>query len=224
MKKPPRQDVGSLTLRDLVVRIAMGGAVLACFFSLLYLFNQWYLQSRSLPSLHGEQILVPLDNNAIDSASPTGGNTPAPQENADPQLTFFHTLSGNEQAPCVNPPDQPKQGSDVKPAAVPPTAASGTGAASPSASSISENQGTAKPPGAYAVQVASFPSLASAESFQKHLQESGVTSYVFEARLESGATWYRVRVGSRLSRAEAESLAEKVRKQAAVSPMVVNVR
>ena len=81
MKKQPHRDLGSLTMKELLVRITVGACIVFSFFSVVYYINQWYLLSRSVPE---EKILVPLDSA---SSSPNAGKKPSEQQSSAQDLT-----------------------------------------------------------------------------------------------------------------------------------------
>lgn len=68
----------------------------------------------------------------------------------------------------------------------------------------------------YLVQIASYRDKQEAEEAQARLSGRGVAAYLVESRLADKSVWYRLRVGRHLSKSEAEQLAVKSGKGAAI--------
>jgi len=77
------------------------------------------------------------------------------------------------------------------------------------------------PAHSWTVQVAAYRSAESAAVLQSSLAASGYDAYVVPSAGEDGTVRYRVRVGSYLSRSEAEKIAERLRSERAVAAFVV---
>ena len=218
MEKRPHRNLGSLTIKELLLRITVAACIICSFFSLIYYINQWYLLSRLVS---GEKILVSLDN--APSNPDADKKPPSDQSASAPDLTFFKSLTEKTSPyPTKDPaPSGPKKAS--KPAD--PRSVTTSGAPLPGqlpSATPSPSQTALKPkPTAYAVQAGAFQDRSSAESLRKSLQKKGFSAYIVEARLGNGAKWYRVRVGKLLPRAEAERLAQRLRMQANLKPYVV---
>jgi cell division septation protein DedD len=69
---------------------------------------------------------------------------------------------------------------------------------------------------AFVVQIASYREQQDADKAQARLNAKGIAAYVVESKLPDSSVWYRVRVGKRLSKAEAQELAGKAGKGAVV--------
>jgi cell division septation protein DedD len=77
----------------------------------------------------------------------------------------------------------------------------------PSASTTS----TSADEGQFAVQVASTKERKEAEELLSRLKGKGYAAVISESKVEGKGTWFRVRVGKRLSRADAEDLAARLK-------------
>jgi DedD protein len=77
---------------------------------------------------------------------------------------------------------------------------------------------TAKPGEGFAVQVAALTDRREADGIAKRLSGKGYSAYVMNPT--AGTTMYRVRVGSFKTQAEANSVAEKLKKEERVNPWV----
>lgn len=78
----------------------------------------------------------------------------------------------------------------------------------------------------YSVQVASSPNREDSERLVKRFGQFGYQAYVMEADLAEKGVWYRVRVGNRSTRAQAEALQDELVTKASElvnSPYVIKV-
>lgn len=220
MEKETPQSQGDFNPSTLPIRLVIGGAVMVAFFVLLYLIDQWYVRSRSQPE---QQKLVTLDE-PVTTSEQAASKASNPKTSSDPDLTFFKSLTETQDPRLMTPPP-PLPPSKDKP--IPP---SSTGLPSQVASAPPQPSTPVQPPQAsapaaaltYAIQVGSFQSLMSAEEVRDRLKKAGFSSYIVSAEIEKGKNWYRVRVGTRLPRGDAEVLAERVRNQANLSPLVIS--
>ncbi len=153
---------------------------------------------------------------------PQAAEKPAPPPPAAP-LTFYKTLSegGGKGAigsglnlkkpePALSAP-RPSQKAAPIPAAVTAPPAE-TDAEAEAAPAVEKPEAS----GRFVVQIASFRGQQEADKAQAKLVAKGVAAYVMESKLKDNVVWYRLRVGRHLSKAEAEEIAGKAGKGAAV--------
>ena len=81
---------------------------------------------------------------------------------------------------------------------------------------------TPPPPGSqfWTVQVSAYRSRGLAEELKKSLRTGGYDAYLVQVASEDGKSRYRVRVGSYVSKVEAERVAERLRTERSLSPFV----
>lgn len=211
--RPKRQPVGRyMATFLLMLGLAYGGGFLTA----------WYLYRPS--TLATAQAKV----KTAGQAAPRQQVAPQPQPAAPPKtgqdvpLSFYENLQkGNKSiigsglnpqkgqeaaaakiaAPASNPPQQvaKKQPDSQQPQINPST--------SPS---------PAQEEGRFAVQVVSTKERKEAEDLASRLKGKGYAAVVSESKVEGKGTWFRVRVGKRLSRTAAEELAARLKSGAVV--------
>lgn len=74
--------------------------------------------------------------------------------------------------------------------------------------------------GSWAVQLAAFRERADAESLRDTVREAGFEAFIDQTR-DAGGNWWRVRVGPRAQRADAEALKTKLKQELGQSGLVV---
>ncbi|HEX9125606.1 MAG TPA: SPOR domain-containing protein [Methylomirabilota bacterium] len=75
-------------------------------------------------------------------------------------------------------------------------------------------------PALWSVQVAAFKTQAQAAALQQQLKKTGFDAYVASAPASDGQTNYRVRIGTFKSKADAQSMAERVRSERSLAAFV----
>lgn len=82
-------------------------------------------------------------------------------------------------------------------------------------------RGDASAPGNWAVQLAAYRSRVDADALMKRARDSGFDAFVDEVAGPDGH-WWRVRVGPRIERADAEQLAQRVKSRLTIDGIVVS--
>lgn len=118
------------------------------------------------------------------------------------KLTFYRTLTGP--AVPMPPPSRP-----------PTTGSSGRARRAPEGSAASVSGAD----GPYTVQVVAYRTRTAAHATERKLRDAGFQAYVISLQA-NGRTTYRVRVGRFATRARAEQLAERLRKEHGLTPFV----
>jgi len=210
-KNRPRRESGPLIfLKWLIAFTAVFGTGVG---------TGWYLKGLRTP-----QPVLPAPAPKKELPAAPAAEAPAPKP--DQPLTFYKTLpqggkgaigtglnlkknepasAPHEQAPPA--PAAPNASAPVAPAAGPAAPAGGTPPAD------AKGDGTR-----YVVQLASYRDKQEALSAQGKLTEKGTAAYLVESRLPDKGIWYRLRVGRKLTKAEALEMAAKFGKGAAVLP------
>ena len=146
----------------------------------------------------------------IDLTAPAARATPVPVDNTPPP----------KPEPAAASTELPMETVDVESTSRPETLPSVEPSAEKTPSPQNDNTGGAGDDSAWVVQLGSFASQANADRLAGQLKSRGYKAFV--SRLDSGSrTRYRVRVGPEQERAQAETLAERLRRdgrQAVVIP------
>lgn len=156
---------------------------------------------------------------------PEPQQAPPPQPPQDPQLTFYKTLPAggngvmgtglNLKKPEPHPPASRQAAVPAAPPAAAPAQAPG---ASPAPQGAPAEQGEAENQAHFLVQVASYRDKQEAVTAQSKLSAKGLPAYLVELKDSDKGTWYRLRVGRHLTKAEAGDMASKCGKGALVLP------
>ncbi|UFS69863.1 SPOR domain-containing protein [Geomonas sp. RF6] len=128
---------------------------------------------------------------------------------AEPSLTFYNTLPAGSKGAI---------GSGINTNLKKPEAPPAQSAAPAPAADAESAAKTAPAEGRFVVQVASYRDKAEADAAQAKLAEKGLAAYVAESRSQENGVWYRLRIGKRLSKEDAEGISAKVGKGAIVLP------
>jgi len=203
--RPRRESGGMVMLLGMVACAGVFGAGFAA---------GWFVKGARTPTQ--PIIMAP----AVKKAEPVAPELPP---KTDVPLTFYKTLpAGGKGAMGTGLNPKKPEGSGAQresqtavPVAPAPAAASAVAA---SANPPQATAAPAKPEGAirYVVQLASYHEKPEALSAQSKLNEKGTAAYLVESRVPDKGTWWRLRVGRRLSKAEATELAAKFGKGAVV--------
>lgn len=147
----------------------------------------------------------------------------APKTGQDVPLSFYENLQKGNKS-IIGSGLNPQKGQEA-PSAKTPTSSPGTHqqAAKKQPESVQPQTKSAPSPpappaeeGRFAVQVASTKERKEAEELVSRLNGKGYAAAVSESKVEGKGTWFRVRVGRRLSRADAEDLAARIKSGAVV--------
>jgi cell division septation protein DedD len=149
----------------------------------------------------------------------------------DQKLTFYQTLTaplGRGSADASPRHDnKPKSGSSPEagrgePSTPPPypyASRAETSVGKPE-SIAADDKSAAEQSGPWAVQAAAFKTQAQADALQKQLKKSGLDAYVTQMTGSDGQVNYRVRVGTFMSKAEAQRVAERVRGERSLAAFI----
>ena len=118
------------------------------------------------------------------------------------EFTFYETLSDKKVDPEKSP--------DLKAAVVSSKSQEIPAAKENEASIVGANSEKVGGAGSYTIQVGSFRSQENADSLSSGLTSKGYSTEVYSQNLED-EVWYRVRVGSYLTKKEAEEAGEKLK-------------
>lgn len=208
-KNRPRRESGGLVL--LMWLVAFAGTFGVGFGA------GWFVKgARKQPA---PVVLAP----AVKKEEPTPA---AEQPKAEVPLTFYKTLPAGGKGAMgtglnLKKPEAPAAAREVPPApANAPAAAPSTDGTAADSSDVAAPVPAAKAQGAsrFVVQLASYREKQEALTAQSKLAEKGTAAYLVESRVPDRGTWYRLRVGRHLTRAEAGDLAGKYGKGAVVLP------
>ncbi|GFO57213.1 SPOR domain-containing protein [Geomonas sp. Red276] len=212
-KNRPRKEPGGLfaLIAVAVLAFTFGAGV----------FTGWLLFKGHKPQV------VQAAPPAVKTVEPTPAAPPPQAPAPDTPLTFYKTLPAGGKAPMGTglnlktpeaPPPANRPPQAAGPAGAPATTAP-TAPAPPAASAAAAGApGKEEGQGHFVVQIASYRSKPEADAAQGQLSSKGVAAYVVESKVAGKGVWYRVRVGHRLSKAEAEAIAGKSGKGALVLP------
>jgi DedD protein len=150
------------------------------------------------------------------AADASSARSPAPLQSP---LAADQPARATEQKPPDPLPDSPPHKAPPTASVEPTTAAAGT--APDTASTSARSEPAAPVQGTWSVQVGAFGSADSARKLVTRLEAEGFEAYVSTARRE-GKTLHRVRVGSEAGRAEAESLAGRLKARGLPVSVVAN--
>jgi cell division protein FtsN len=185
--RPRKQPAGLFVLLSLVVLLFTFGAGVV---------TGWLLKKEpKAPAVAAQP--SKKEEAALPAAKP---GSPAP----DTPLTFYKTLPAGGKGVIGS-------GLNLK-KADPPVSATRPVQAAPEAAAPEEKQESA----AFVVQIASYREQQDADKAQAKLNAKGIAAYVVESKLPDNSVWYRIRVGKRLSKAEAQELAGKAGRGAVV--------
>lgn len=214
-KNRPRRESGGLVL--LMWLVAFAGTFGVGFGA------GWFVKgTRKQPA---PVVLAP----AVKKEEPTPA---AEQPKAEVPLTFYKTLPAGGKGAMgtglnLKKPEAPAAAREVPPAPANAPASAPAAPAAPSAEgAAADSSGVAAPVQAakaqgasrFVVQLASYREKQEAVAAQSKLAEKGTAAYLVESRVPDRGTWYRLRVGRHLTRAEAGDLAAKYGKGAVVLP------
>ncbi|MCM0083234.1 SPOR domain-containing protein [Geomonas sp. Red32] len=215
-KNRPRKEPGGLfaLIAVAVLAVTFGAGV----------FTGWLLFKGRKPQM------VQAAPPAVKTVEPTPAAPPPQTPAPDTPLTFYKTLPAGGKAPMgsglnLKSPEAPAPasrlpqpaGNAAAPAATAPAAPAppvAPAASAPTAGAPGKEEGQAH----FVVQIASYRSKQEADAAQTQLGSKGVAAYVVESKVAGKGVWYRVRIGHRLSKAEAESIAAKNGKGSLVLP------
>jgi len=216
MVKQPQPVRDSLSLRQLLKRIALGGAIIISFCGILFLANAWYLIVRTHPET--QKLISETESKAVAPRAPDEAAHQSQDEPSQEDLTFFKSLTDTKENEVPLPPEAASDRSIPSTASLPNQAA----AAPPKTGSAA---GQKKPEiASYAVQIGAFKSLAAAEKVQARLKQEGLNTSVVKATFADGSVWYRVRMAAHLPRPEAEALASRLKKDGNLNPALIPVK
>lgn len=205
-KNRPRRESGPLIFLKWLIAFA---AVFGTGFG-----AGWYLKGLRKPA---QVVLAPAVKKEAPPAPAAEATAPQPEV----PLTFYKTLPAGGKGAIgtglnlkkAEPAPPPHEAAPAAPATpVAPAAGAAPATAAPGAT---EGKGDNV---RYVVQLASYRDKQEALSAQGKLTEKGTAAYLVESRLPDKGTWYRLRVGRKLTKAEALEMAAKFGKGAAVLP------
>lgn len=204
--RPRRESGGMVMLLGIIACAGVFGAGFAA---------GWFVKGARTPI---QPVIVAP---AVKKAEPVAPELPP---KTDVPLTFYKTLPAGGKGAMgtgLNPKKPDSSGAQREPQAPVPVAPAAPAAATAVVASENPAQATAapaKPEAAtrYVVQLASYHEKPEALSAQSKLTEKGTAAYLVESRVPDKGTWWRLRVGRRLSKAEAIELAAKFGKGAVV--------
>ena len=193
----------------LILGLAYGGGFLTA----------WYLYRPS--NLTAAQALarktLPAAPGGQTAAQPQPANPPASTGHEVP-LSFYETLQKGNKSIIGSGLNPQKGEAPVAKGAPPPQPVSQPVATHPPQAQPQSK--TAPPPlageGKFTVQVASTKERKEAEELVARLVGKGYAAMSTESKVEGKGTWFRVRVGRHLARAEAEELAARLKSGAVV--------
>ncbi len=145
--------------------------------------------------------------------APTGTQATAGQQTAPgtptPPLSFYKTLPSGQKSEVLGSGINAKEERPQTPPK----------ATKPAEKVISTEKTAARPAGgSFTVQIASFSLKSEAEAMKGKMAAKGYSVNIVESRQGDKGTWYRVRVGSRLSQDAARELKGKLGRDAIVIP------
>jgi len=152
------------------------------------------------------------------AAVPAPTPTPPPQQKAagsatpaGQQLSFYENLPRGQKNAVLGSGINEK----AKPATAPPPTMQAAAAAAPKPAAETQVTTEKSPaattaPAGWLVQVAAFSSQKEAENLKTKLAAKGYNASVMETHLNDKGTWYRVRIGRRMSREAAQDIAERI--------------
>lgn len=191
--RPRNQSVGRIVLLSVAALLVSFGAGVS---------TGWYLfkdaakaapAAVAQPAKQAEPAPVPV---------PAAGGPEAP-------LTFYKTLPAGGKGVIGS-------GLNLKKSEPPASAPRPAPVAAPEAATGADEKQEAA--SGYVVQIASYRDKPEADKAQAKLSRKGVAAYVVESKSQDQASWYRLRVGRRLTKPEAEQLASEAGKGALVLP------
>ena len=214
--RPRRQPVGLY----LVFLAGVVGAAYGLGFG-----TAWYLYRPAAQARKAPQPAAAVSATAAKPARPAAAAAPVVQpaapaaKGAEVPLTFYETLPKGGKSIIgtgLNPKKDERPGV-ARPASAPPAAKGDKAAkAAKPAEQVKAGKENASP--RFSVQVASYKEKKEADLIREKLAAKGLPALTVETRIEGKGTWYRVKVGQRLSRQEAEALAARLGKGALVIP------
>ena len=153
-----------------------------------------------------------------------------PAPGIDQKLTFYQTLTaplGRGSADASQrpedktkaPPVPERARAEPPPPSYPYASRGETIVEKPEASLVAATRAQTDP-ALWSVQVAAFKTQAQADALQQQLKKTGVDAYVASAPARDGQTNYRVRIGTFKSKADAQSMAERVRSERSLAAFV----
>ena len=196
--RPRKEPAGLFALLSAVVLLCCFGAGV---------LTGWFLPKGERKT-HAAALAQPVKK---EEGAPAPGAPPP----ATP-FTFYKTLSDGGKG-AIGSGLNLKKGKPIAspPRPAPVTSRSAPIAATEDAASPEEKQ---EVPVRFVVQIASYRDQQDADKAQARLVVKGIAAYVTESKPKEDVVWYRLRVGRHLSKAEAEEIAVKAGKGAAVLP------
>ncbi|PLX97407.1 MAG: hypothetical protein C0621_00060 [Desulfuromonas sp.] len=199
------------TLLTLVFAVALVSFLLG------FLLGRW-----SAPQEIPETVFAPASPPRIAVPEPPLATQESVETALPPEelpLTFFETLPKGEAAPMGSGINLPPEGTvkERSEATTSPPLPSTTSKVEPSKA---KSEPAAVTGGLYLVQVASFGRDEDAEHLCARLRTKGISAYREKIDLQEKGLWYRVYSGPFASKAEANVLAARLKKEEKLSPMV----